>query len=123
MDADHLDIYGDHSHLTDSFKLFASQIKPGGKLIHRKGLPLETGFTYAVEADADASASNIRIENGDFYFDFSNSHINISNIKMGIAGLHNIENATAAIEATLLLDVTADAIKSALGSFMGVKRR
>jgi UDP-N-acetylmuramate--alanine ligase len=123
MDADHLDIYGDHEHLTSSFKQFASQIKPGGKLIHRIGLPLETGFTYAVEADADASASNIRIENGDFYFDFNNSHTSITDIKMGIAGLHNIENATAAIEATLLLDVPADAIKSALGSFQGVKRR
>jgi UDP-N-acetylmuramate--alanine ligase len=123
MDADHLDIYGDHEHLTASFKQFASQIKPGGKLIHREGLPLETGFTYAVEAEADASASNVRIENGDFYFDFKNSHTSITDIKMGIAGLHNIENATAAIEATLLLDVPADAIKSALGSFMGVKRR
>ena len=29
MDADHLDIYGDHSHLTSSFKQFASQIKTG----------------------------------------------------------------------------------------------
>jgi UDP-N-acetylmuramate--alanine ligase len=123
MDADHLDIYGDHEHLTASFKQFASQIKPGGKLIHRKGLPLETGFTYAVEAEADAGASNIRIENGDFYFDFSNGHTSITDIKMGIAGLHNIENATAAIEATLLLDVPADAVKSALGSFQGVKRR
>ncbi len=123
MDADHLDIYGDHSHLTDSFKQFASQIKPGGKLIHRKGLPLETGFTYAVEADADANASNISIKNGDFYFDFKNSHAHITDIKMGIAGMHNIENAVAAIEATLLLDVTADAIKSALASFKGVKRR
>ncbi len=123
MDADHLDIYGDHEHLTSSFKQFASQIKPGGKLIHREGLPLETGFSYAVEAEADASASDVRIENGDFYFDFNNSHTSITNIKMGIAGLHNIENATAAIEATLLLDVPADAIKSALGSFMGVKRR
>jgi len=123
MDADHLDIYGDHQHLTDSFKLFASQIKPGGKLIHRIGLPLETGFTYAVDADADANASNIRIENGDFYFDFKNNNTSISNIKLGIAGLHNIENAVAAIEATLLLGVQADAIKSALGSFKGVKRR
>ncbi|HAL81840.1 MAG TPA: UDP-N-acetylmuramate--L-alanine ligase [Mucilaginibacter sp.] len=123
MDADHLDIYGDHRHLTDSFKLFASQIKPGGKLIHRIGLPLETGFTYSVDADADASASNIRIENGDFYFDFKNSSTSIVNIKLGIAGLHNIENAVAAIEATLLLNVEADAIKSALGSFKGVKRR
>lgn len=123
MDADHLDIYGDHRHLIDSFKLFASQIKPGGKLIHRIGLPLETGFTYSVDADADASASNIRIENGDFYFDFKNSSTSIDNIKLGIAGLHNIENAVAAIEATLLLNVEAGAIKSALGSFKGVKRR
>jgi UDP-N-acetylmuramate--alanine ligase len=123
MDADHLDIYGDHSHLTDSFRQFASQIKPGGKLIHKKGLPLETGFTYAVEDEADANASNISIENGDFYFDFKNSYTHITNIKMGIAGMHNIENAVAAIEATLLLDVAADAIKSALGSFKGVKRR
>ncbi|HEY8783471.1 MAG TPA: UDP-N-acetylmuramate--L-alanine ligase [Mucilaginibacter sp.] len=123
MDADHLDIYGDHSHLTDSFKLFASQIKPGGKLIHRKGLPLETGFTYAVEAEADAAASNIHIKNDDFYFDFKNSTTHIPNIKLGIAGMHNIENATAAIEAALLLNIPADAIKSALGSFKGVKRR
>jgi UDP-N-acetylmuramate--alanine ligase len=123
MDADHLDIYGDHAHLTESFQLFASQIKPGGTLIHKKGLPLDTGFTYAVDAEADATASNIRIEDGDFYFDFKNSNANINNIRMGIAGTHNIENAVAAIEASLILEVSPDAIKSALGSFKGVKRR
>jgi UDP-N-acetylmuramate--alanine ligase len=123
MDADHLDIYGDHAHLTDSFKLFASQIKPGGQLIHKKGLQLEYGLTYAVDAEADATASNVRIENGDFYFDFSNKKINIIDIKLGIPGTHNVENAVAAIEAVLLLDVSPSAIKSALGSFAGVKRR
>ncbi|HWZ16619.1 MAG TPA: UDP-N-acetylmuramate--L-alanine ligase [Mucilaginibacter sp.] len=123
MDADHLDIYGDHAHLTESFKLFASQIKPGGTLIHRKGLPLGSGFTYAVEDTADAYASNIQIKNGDFYFDFKNSKNTIADIKLGIAGMHNIENAVAAIEAALILDVSPEAIKSALGSFKGVKRR
>lgn len=123
MDADHLDIYGDHEHLTESFKLFASQIKPGGTLIHRKGLPLETGFTYVVDDAADANATNIRIENGDFYFDFNNDKTAITDIKMGIAGLHNIENAVAAIEAALLLAIPAAAVKNALGSFKGVKRR
>jgi UDP-N-acetylmuramate--alanine ligase len=123
MDADHLDIYGDHAHLTESFKLFASQIKPGGTLIHKKGLALDTGFTYAVDAEADATASNIKIENGDFYFDFKNSNTSINNIRMGIAGTHNIENAVAAIEASLILEVPVAAIKSALGSFKGVHRR
>ena len=123
MDADHLDIYGDHQHLTDSFKMFASQIKPGGVLIHKQGLPLNTGYTYSIKDAADAIALNIRIENGSFYFDFRNSNTDIKNIQLGIPGFHNVENATAAIEATLRLGVKPDAIKSALSSFRGVHRR
>jgi UDP-N-acetylmuramate--alanine ligase len=42
---------------------------------------------------------------------------------MGIAGMHNIENATSAIQAALLLNIDPEAIKSALASFKGVKRR
>jgi UDP-N-acetylmuramate--alanine ligase len=123
MDADHLDIYGDHQHLTDSFKMFASQIKLGGVLIHKQGLPLDTGYTYSIKDAADAIALNIRIENGSFYFDFRNSNTDIKNIQLGIPGFHNVENATAAIEATLRLGVKPDAIKSALSSFRGVHRR
>jgi len=123
MDADHLDIYGDHAHLTASFKQFASQIKPGGVLIHRKGLPLESGFTYSIDGIADATAKNIRIENGDFYFDFVQGLIIIPDIKLGIAGTHNIENAVAATETALRLGVAEDAVKNALGTFKGVKRR
>jgi UDP-N-acetylmuramate--alanine ligase len=123
MDADHLDIYGDHAQLTESFKLYASQIKPGGTLIHRQGLPLHGGFTYSISETADAMAQNIRIENGNFYFDFKSAGVSIINIKLGIAGLHNIENSVAAIKAALLVGVSADAVKSALESFRGVKRR
>jgi len=123
MDADHLDIYGDHQHLTDSFKMFASQIKKGGILIHKQGLPLDTGYTYSIKDAADAIALNIRIENSSFYFDFRNSNTDIKDIQLGIPGFHNVENATAAIEATLRLGVKADAIKSALASFRGVHRR
>lgn len=123
MDADHLDIYGDHGQLTESFQLFAGQIKAGGTLINHKGLPLDGGVTYGIDGSADINASSILIDNGDFYFDFSNGQTRIINIKMGIAGIHNIDNAVAAIEATLRLGVNADAIKSALGSFKGVKRR
>ncbi len=123
MDADHLDIYGDHAHLTDSFKMFASQIKEGGVLIHKQGLPLDTGYTYSIKEAADATATNIRIENGSFYFDFKNADADIKDIQLGIPGFHNVENATAAIEATLRLGVSADDVKSALASFRGVHRR
>lgn len=123
MDADHLDIYGDHSHLEESFRLFASQIKKGGVLIYKSGLPLEDGFTYSITGEAGAQGYNIRIEEGSFYFDFSNAWTAIPDIRMGIAGIHNIENAVAAIEAALRLAITGDAIREALGSFKGVKRR
>jgi UDP-N-acetylmuramate--alanine ligase len=123
MDADHLDIYGNHAQLTESFQLFASQIKQGGVLIYKKGLPLSEGLTYAIDEQAGSVASNIRIEEGNFYFDFNNASTSIPNIKMGIAGVHNIENATAAIEAALHLEISPDAIHEALGSFKGIKRR
>ena len=123
MDADHLDIYGDHSHLTDSFKMFASQIKEGGVLIRKQGLPLEVGYTYSIKEPADAAATNVRIENGSFYFDFKNADTEIRDILLGIPGFHNVENATAAIDATLRLGVSADDVKTALASFRGVHRR
>ena len=123
MDADHLDIYGDHSHLTESFKLFASQLKPDGKLIHRADLPLTTGLTYSIKEKADAMAQNIRIENGAFIFDFKNAAVSIAGIELGIPGTHNVENAVAAIQVALYAGVEPQAIKAALASFRGVKRR
>ena len=41
MDADHLDIYGDKNHIEESFRLYASQVKRGGKLIFKYNLPIQ----------------------------------------------------------------------------------
>ena len=123
MDADHLDIYGDKSHLIESFKQFTSQLKPGGKLLYRNGLDLTNGHTYAASAVADVQAVNVRVKNGSFYFDFKNEQLIIENIEMGLPGLHNIENAVAAVEVALQLGIRSDKIRTALGNFKGVKRR
>lgn len=124
MDADHLDIYGSHEHLQESFRLFAGQLKPEGKLIVKKGLPLHSSLHYSIaQQDAEVSGTNIRIENGDFYFDFKGTDVSIKDIKMGIPGMHNIENAVAAIQAALYLSIKPEDIKAALASFTGVKRR
>ena len=123
MDADHLDIYGDAVHLTESFQLFASQLKTGGKLIKRKGLNLQNGQTYAANEDADIRALNIRVENGTFWFDFNNGTTSIKDLKLALPGVHNIENAIAAIETALLLDIPVEKIRTALANFKGVKRR
>ena len=123
MDADHLDIYGDQQHLIESFQLFASQLKPGGKLIYRKGLALNNGVTYAANEVAEIQAVNVHIKNGLFFFDFKNATETIEDLQLGLPGLHNIENAVAAIEVALLLEIPAEKIKQALANFAGIKRR
>ena len=123
MDADHLDIYGDHSHLVESFMQFVSQIKPGGRLIFKKGLDLQGGNTYAANVLADIQAVNVKVKDGSFYFDFKNADFIIENIQLGLPGLHNIENAVSAIEVALHLGIEPDKIQNALASFRGVKRR
>ncbi|WP_423149045.1 UDP-N-acetylmuramate--L-alanine ligase [Rubrolithibacter danxiaensis] len=123
MDADHLDIYGDKGHLTESFRLFASQVKPGGNLLYHLGLPLTEGQTYAADPTATVRAENVRIAGGSFYFDFYSDLGQIKNIQLGIPGLHNVENAVAATQIAFILGITPVKIKEALESFKGVKRR
>ena len=123
MDADHLDIYGDKMHLVESFKQFASQLKSGGRLIYRNGLELSGGKTYSANVVADIQAVNVRIQDGSFFFDFKNGNLEIENIQMGLPGLHNIENAVAAIEVALQLGIDPEKIRKALAGFRGVKRR
>jgi UDP-N-acetylmuramate--alanine ligase len=123
MDADHLDIYGNDASVKESFQLFASQLKPGGKLIHKNGLALENGITYSATGKAEITATNVRIENGTFFFDFNSDDVEIQNIELGLPGLHNVENATGAVQAALSLGVSVEKIKAALKEFKGVKRR
>jgi len=123
MDADHLDIYGDKDQLATSFKLFANQVKPDGKLYVRKGLEIESAKTYSITGDADAKALNIRVENGEFRFDFKNQDILLENLLLGLAGQHNIENAVVAIQIALDMGIDAERIREGLANFKGVKRR
>jgi len=123
MDADHLDIYGDKFHLVESFRQFISQLKPGGRLIFKKGLDLSGGKTYSANVLADIQAVNVQVKDGSFFFDFKNENHVIENIQLGLPGLHNIENAVAAIEVALHLGIDPEKIKKALAGFLGVKRR
>ena len=128
VDADHLDIYGDVSYMHESYTLFANQVNQSGYLIVKKNvdntLTLKAKrFTYAVNLEADFSAQNVEIREADFYFDVKSSLSYLSNAVLGIPGLHNVENATAAVAVAQLLKIDDAVIKKALQSFGGVKRR
>lgn len=139
MDADHLDIYGEHDELKKSFNQFINQIKIKGHLVIHQGLDYQLSkekLIYVHEYSASSppggvaispakafSAHNIRIEDGYFVFDYKAQSSGITDIKMQISGFHNVANATAAINACILLEVPADLIKNGLETFQGVKRR
>ena len=128
MDADHLDIYGDHTKFLESFELFSSQISPGGSLILNKQLenklaPACDVITYSISEKADYYLENIKVVDGYYVFSVQAQSGLISDIKFGLPGRHNVENAIAAIAAADQLKVSHQEIKSALESFKGIKRR
>lgn len=122
-DPDHLDIYGDPSQLVDSFIMYLDRVVDGGKSIVKTGLPFVGDISYAREGVADCHAENVKIVDGEFYFDYIGQGITLRDVRLGIAGLHNIENAVAAITVALLLGIDEHKIISALGTFKGAKRR
>jgi len=135
MDADHLDIYGNESYMIESYRLFAKKLMKDGKLIFKKGLPLEDlkldkrsydvqGLTLGVVAgQSEYAATNIHIENHKYHFDWKNSSGMIEDISTQMPGLHNVENSVAAIAVARAINVPDTAIKNALANYQGVKRR
>lgn len=126
-DADHLDIYGDHNAVLDSFSSFVGQIKTGGTLFMKRGLALAdrtpaTVYDYSLE-EGTYHSQNLRIENACFVFDIVYPEGIIENIALQMPGFHNVENAVAAAAAALQVGVKPEAIRLALGNYKGVKRR
>lgn len=130
MDADHLDIYGDEKSLQDAFVQFGSKVKKGGLLIGKFGLPRlkETGvekrWTYSLQNNAaNIFAAQIKIEDGGYRFDVHLQDQVLSNFGLRIGGMHNVENAVAAVAVAAALEIDGEKIKAALADFKGVKRR
>jgi UDP-N-acetylmuramate--alanine ligase len=127
MDADHLDIYGDKSHLEESFRLFAKQVKKGGHLFVKAGLPLNSNapnqHTYSITSAADFIATDISIEKHQYIFNVKTPEAAYTSLTTGMPGRHNVENAMAAIGVALQLGISPEKIKTGLKSFAGVKRR
>lgn len=133
LDPDHLDIYGTPEAVVESYKQFVRQIKPGGKLIYRHGLPLDDVaaelvangrhvFTFGIE-EGYYEAYNVHVEDGQMAFGLKSSIVDWSDLRLNYPGLHNVLNATAAIAATLAAGGFTPELPAALADFKGVKRR
>ena len=130
MDPDHLDIYGTAENMEQAFIDFSARIKPGGLLISKYGLKRNAELkasqhlTYDVDNNkADINSHNIRIDNGSYVFDVKVKDKIVKDVLLNMGGMHNIENATAAIATAVHLNIEEEKIKAAVAAFKGVKRR
>ena len=128
MDADHLDIYSNVDYLKESFFMFSEQIKTGGYLISQSRLDVAPRFSgmqisYSATEPADYSAEDIRVQNGKSLFSLFNKDKKISDFELSMPGLHNTENAMAAIIASRLYGLNSLQIADALSNYKGVRRR
>lgn len=128
-DSDHLDIYGTHEAYLESFRKYTSLIRPDGYLIIKKGIDLQpdvkegvTVYTYS-DKEGDFHAENIRIGNGEIFFDFISPLGNIKDVQLGVPVYVNIENGIAAMALAQIGGATDEEIKAAMPQFKGVDRR
>jgi UDP-N-acetylmuramate--alanine ligase len=131
-DADHLDIYGQHDALLQSFTEFLERVNPEGAIylsqraaeaLEGEARKLAITYTYAAEVQAECQAESIRIEEGRFVFDYRGHGQRLKDLYMQLPGFHNVENAVAAISVSLQLGLKEEDIRQALASYRGVKRR
>lgn len=130
IDADHLDIYQSVNEMEKAYIAYTRNISKCGTLLKKYGLHRKNELkgpktiTYSLDnINADYYGSNIRLVDNGYVFDFVSKNITITDINIKIGGIHNIENAIAAIAVTQLLGIDAKKVKEALLSFRGVKRR
>lgn len=122
-EADHLDIYGDYETLSQAYNDFANCTSNGGKLFLHESLKgkftlrddLEVAY-YGFE-NADIIPCEIQVVDGNFQFKLSGKLLT-----NGLAGRHNVLNATAAISAAKCVS-SLNKLESSIANFTGIKRR
>lgn len=129
MDADHLDIYGDVAAMCAAFNTFALQVRNGGVLYTRFPLSAPEQFSqvhyrYSLQnTTADIHARDITMQDGGYCFAVDGPGWSLSDLHLFMGGMHNVENAVAAIAIAKQLGIDEDGIRKALAAFKGVKRR
>jgi UDP-N-acetylmuramate--alanine ligase len=131
MDPDHLDIYGNFDEMAKGYYTFAGRVKAGGTIICKDKLGLKAGMVkdaklvkYGLDKKAGYFAANIRISVGGFpIFDLVTPSGKFCDLKLGVPGRFNVENAVAAVAVALSCGMTEEKIRTGLENFQGIYRR
>ena len=133
MDADHLEIYGDHQNMLQTgFNEFVKNVKPDGTILVQHELAQlfdnQQVETFGVD-DGDFRAMRVGVVEGGFHFDFTQGRKSHYLTRVNphfwtpLPGRHNVENALAAMAVATKLGVDMVDLRRGLRSFKGIKRR
>ncbi|KVR77595.1 UDP-N-acetylmuramate--L-alanine ligase [Burkholderia vietnamiensis] len=133
IDADHMDTYGhDFARLKQAFIEFTQRLPFYGSAVVcvddpnvRQIIPFisKPVVRYGLSADAQVRAENIDARDGRMHFTVIREGRSPLAVVLNLPGLHNVQNALAAIAIATDLGVSDDAIQLALAEFDGVGRR
>ena len=130
IDPDHLDIYGTAKEMEEAFIQYTKNIKPGGTLLVKHGLHRQKELkgpetvTYSLQNDAaDVYGANIQQRDGGYTFNVVGKGWEMEQMRLFIGGMHNVENAVAAIAVAKMLGIDENKLRSALAGFRGIRRR
>ncbi len=127
MDPDHLDIYGTEEAYRESFAHYASLVQEA-LVVHKRVSDIGNRisakvYSYAVGEKADFYADNVRVGEGEIWFDFYTPQGKIADIHLGVPVWVNVENGVAAMAVAWLMGATEDELREGMKSFSGVYRR
>lgn len=134
IEADHLENYdGDFGKLKAAYVSFLRNVREGGLAVVcaddadvREIMPQAAGtrfVTYGLEAEADYTASGIRLGDRCAAFTVSRRGETLGEITLSVPGVHNVYNALATVIVCLEAGVPFAAIADAIQQFRGAKRR
>ena len=132
IDNDHLDYYNNIGRIRDAFVNFANKVPFYGCVILCADdvnvqliLPkiIKKIITYGINGNSDIKAYNINLSDKGSSFSIKAFGKNLGEINLKVLGMHNVENALAAVAVGLELNISFKNIKSALEQFLGTGRR
>lgn len=129
IEPDHLDYYKDLAAIEEVFTALARQTS--GPLIYCADDPAARrvcashprAVSFGAAPDAVCRFANLTLTERGSEFDLFHNGRLLGRAAVGVPGRHNASNATAAAAAALLAGADFDAIRRALASFQGARRR
>jgi UDP-N-acetylmuramate--alanine ligase len=132
IDADHLDYFQNLEQIKQTFRQFADLIPPEGALVAcaddgnvRDILPglACSVITYGLEPGMVWQAREVKLRKGGSQFTVMHQGKDVGTVELNVPGLHNVQNALAAIAVGDLLQLPIAVATRNLTAYQGTHRR